>query len=367
MLQVPEHIEFHSPLINISVEVRGERALLSSCSSFHFYVIINSFDTTSIMSTTPSQTPMDKAKVDDDSSLSTNQSSLTKSTKATTDEDEVTEVDEGGKVVAGGKRPPYTSGVDDGSSKKAKTEVVGVDEFGLPKSVRHRRIQGQFKTAAVFIHFRELSKQYSKTYEFDDIPCANNDGDSTKKQTTLFSKPVDNKTFNNICLFCLRQAISEPDAPEDAWKAALCNVKKGSSNAEKHLRTKHPNEPEVIQYFVNKENKKEEKKTMGLSSPTGLLKEFAKFSTSRLDLLREKMIDWLIACGVPHEATQTDEFVAMFKIFDQKAKPPSRETYIEGLDKRFDEVRIFCVLNFIQDLFSPNCFSFQLYNSLSNR
>ncbi len=59
---------------------------------------------------------------------------------------------------------------------------------------------------------------------------------------------------------------------------------------------------------------------------------------SHLSVLREKMIDWLISCGIPHEVIQLDEFIAMFRVFDLNAKAISHETFIEEMEKRFEGV-----------------------------
>ncbi len=312
-----------------------------------------------------------KPKVNDDSSVSSMKSSLTKtsnSTKSTVsalsssttklstsqedfflniNDGKVTEDDEIAQTI-GGKRSSYNSTSKAVVAKKAKAEPIGVYGFGVPKNVHHFCIQGKFVTAAAFVHFCELSRHYSKKCHFGTAPvdskAVDDDGNKSscsskghkKKQATLFSKKVDKKTFGNICLLCLRAALKQPNAPPDAWTAALCNVKDNSSNADKHLRNKHADEPETIEYLSLKDAKNKEKKANGLLS-TGLLTEFAK---SRLDSFREKTINWLIACGVPHEATQTEEFIQICCVFDPRATPPSRETYIAGLEKRFDDASL---------------------------
>jgi len=73
----------------------------------------------------------------------------------------------------------------------------------------------------------------------------------------------------------LRVALKQPNASPHAWTATLCIVKDNSSNADKHLRNKHADAPETIEYLSPKDAKKEEKKANGLLS-TGLLTEFAK-------------------------------------------------------------------------------------------
>ena len=108
-----------------------------------------------------------------------------------------------------------------------------------------------------------------------------------------------------------------------------------SANAEKHLHLKHTNEHETIMYFQKKEERKEMEHARGLDHPTALHGHFTK---SCLSVLREKMIDWIISCDIPHEVTQSDEFIVMFRVFDLNAKVDSREPFIEGMEKRFEGV-----------------------------
>ncbi len=153
---------------------------------------------------------------------------------------------------------------------------------------------------------------------------------------SFFTKKFETKkTYNSVCLLCLRNIQALKDLPRDAWTHALCNVLGNSANAEKHLRLKHADEQETIMYFQKKEERKEMERARGLDHPTALHGHFTK---SRLSVLREKMIDWIISCGIPHEVTQSDEFIAMFRVFDLNAKVVSRETFIEGMEKRFERV-----------------------------
>lgn len=258
-------------------------------------------------------------------------------------------------VVVGRKRSSTNSKSNEQSVHKKKTktdESNEVDNFGIPKHICHFPIKGKHVTSTAFLHFCELARVYSKTYHFNLVPFKsnndaagdNNDDDETKtkkgkakkkhtkkRQTTLFSNRGDTKTYGNICLLCLRAAIKEPNAPSNVWTTALCNVKGNPSNTDKHLCMKHRDEDEIKDYLSNKEMQKVEQIGKALSGK--LVQEFTK---SRVENLHEKMIDWLIAFGVPHKATQTEEFIRMFRIFDPQATAVSRERFIAGLDKRFE-------------------------------
>lgn len=95
------------------------------------------------------------------------------------------------------------------------------------------------------LQFCELSRHYSKTYHFGTVPVdpdddAGNDKSSAtrkKKKMVLFAKKLNKKTYGNVCLLCLQTTLNEPNAPLGAWRAALCNVKENSSDADKHLCT----------------------------------------------------------------------------------------------------------------------------------
>lgn len=232
------------------------------------------------------------------------------------------------------------------------------DSFGLPTFVAHTEIKGRHTTAAVFLYFRELRRTYKHICDLDrkllkdvvkeskPLPIKLRDECKTPPKSkvkssckSFFTTKVEKKTYNSVCLLCLKNIHALPNPPKHAWTHALCNVLGKSSNAEKHLHVRHSDEPEVITYFREKEEKKEADKSKAFDHPTALHGHFTK---SRLSILREKMIDWMITCGIPHEVTQSEEFIAMFKVFDSKAKPVSRETFIEGMEKRFNRV-ILCV------------------------
>ncbi len=39
---------------------------------------------------------------------------------------------------------------------------------------------------------------------------------------------------------------------------------------------------------------------------------------------------------MPHDVTQSAKFIDMFRVYDPKLMAPSCKTFIEGLEKRFD-------------------------------
>ncbi len=65
----------------------------------------------------------------------------------------------------------------------------------------------------------------------------------------------------------------------------------------------------------------------------GVVRDFLK---SRRENVKEKMINWLISCGVLHDVTQSAKFIDMFRVYDPKLTVPSCETFIEGLKKRLN-------------------------------
>ncbi len=228
-----------------------------------------------------------------------------------------------------------------------------VDEFGLPLLVNHTVIQGRYVTVAVFVYFRELARHDERTYQLDskltnaftkesskpsDHKVSRGTKTPPKSKTkssskSFFSKKFETKkTYNSVCLLCLRNIQALKELPRDAWIHALCNVLGNSANTEKHLHLKHADEQETIMYFQKKEERKEMEHARGLDHPTALHGHFTK---SRLSVLREKMINWIISCGIPHEVTQLDEFIAMFRVY---AMAVSCETLIEGMEKRFEGV-----------------------------
>lgn len=297
--------------------------MFDSCQSFfHFNCITNRYQPFPNMPTDIPPVNKEALMQNDhnDSSLSTSKSSPTKSSTIAIDDTEVMEGDEEVEVIVGGKRSSSNSAAAGGSVKKANSACVGVKEFGMPRNVHNFCIEGKYLTAAAFVHFCELYCHYSKTYHFGNVPADPSVDDDVKKskgskmkQTALFSGRVDKKTFENICPLCLCIAPKEPNAPHDAWTAALCKVKNNLSNANKHLCNKHPAKPKTIMYLANNHAKKEEKRAKGVLMSSNLSKEFAKFTKSKLEILCNKMINWLIACGMPHVALQMEEFNEMFQ------------------------------------------------------
>ncbi len=170
----------------------------------------------------------------------------------------------------------------------------------------------------------------------------------SKTKPSMKVKPPNahsSKTFSNICLLCMKSINALPDAPLDAWKASLCNVKGNSANAEKHLKYKHANDPEAMDYFCKKEEKKKREQANCLTnSPNSIAGQFCK---SRCTILCEKMVDWLITCGIPHEVTQSSEFIDIFRVFDKNATAVSLETYLDGFDKRINTVSFIMLFHFI--------------------
>ncbi len=159
-----------------------------------------------------------------------------------------------------------------GDAKKAKTEVIEADEYGIPKSTRHFKIGGKFVTAPALTHNHKLAKSHYQKFALGTVTMKN-DGDvddgggekltskgKTKKKIVLFAPKRSNKTFGNICLMCLRVALQQRNTPPAAWTATLCNVKENLSSADKHLQKAHSNEPKIIQYIAKQQEKKEKRR-----------------------------------------------------------------------------------------------------------
>ncbi len=164
-----------------------------------------------------------------------------------------------------------------------------MDEFGMPLFVKHTVIQGRYVTAALFVYFCGLARQYKRTNQLDSKlanafakesakPSDNKVSRGTKtppKSKTksacksFFTKKYDmKKTYNSVCLLCLRNIQALKDLPKDAWTHALCNVLGNSANVEKYLHPKHANEHETIMYFQKKEERKEMERARGLDHQT---------------------------------------------------------------------------------------------------
>mmetsp|Transcript_20420 Transcript_20420/g.42508 ORF Transcript_20420/g.42508 Transcript_20420/m.42508 type:complete len:532 (-) Transcript_20420:27-1622(-) len=164
-----------------------------------------------------------------------------------------------------------------------------LDSFGIPKTITHHEIRARYKTASVFILFRELTKVFKWVHDFDSSPPQSSQTlqvggkkgispESKPKAAAKVQSPAkrnarSSKSFSNICLLCMKTVRSLPNPPPNAWTAALCNVNGKSTNAEKHLKTKHAKEPEVVEYFIQKEKKKQFNNPNGIGSSTSSISE----------------------------------------------------------------------------------------------
>ena len=189
-------------------------------------------------------------------------------------------------------------------------------KLGVPTSIQYTKCVGQSK---VWNFFFALQKPYCK---LEGSPYA-------KKRK---GSPTKSKTFSNLCLMCLRD-LDDKAPNSNAWKLALCNIT-NTSNAEKHLKNKHDDREEVIQFFdQGKDNHPKQNEAIEAKRSVQGLPHL--FRGMQDNTLRRRITRWLIYQNIPFNVTQQEEFKEMIISVKGDYQQMARETFIEELHYEF--------------------------------
>lgn len=198
---------------------------------------------------------------------------------------------------------------------------------GLPKLVELKPIQPKL-TSEVWKYFRQM-----KLPIFQKI-------DSRKPSKVLkldFGKADRFRELTHVCILCLGEVKELENPHNTSWAKALFKMTK-TGNAIKHLCKAHPTHPCVVALLKKKKAEEIAKGSLDAVGSNPRTEEVQienaiyKQSASNMRTLQAK---WLALNSVPHEITQSPEFLAMFRSYDQKFVPIARETFMEELDKMF--------------------------------
>ena len=131
-----------------------------------------------------------------------------------------------------------------------------------------------------------------------------------------------------------------------------------ASNASKHLKVCHCDEPDVMDAVLEKKeeegSKKRKASEVEVESEAGKL-----FCFSKSDF-REKQLDWIVFNNLPFHIVESPQFQNMMSSVVPKYQTMSRCTFIELLGKKFDKMIInirTIVAEIKEEFFGMKCLS----------
>ena len=232
-------------------------------------------------------------------------------------------------------------------------DADAIDEYGVPHEHRHVPMTGKKNKSAVWQFFRELSRPVNRDLTSSKLSNSKSPPKSKAKLNIKYVQPSHQFSANSkmqkgmmchtLCKLCLDISQAATDSHEDSWRIALCNVRGNSNNAERHLKTSHPDHPQVMLFSKEKEQKRQEDASFALSISAGTTPLEERFHKSRTITFHEKMVKWLAFNNLPHEVTQSPEFIEMIHVFDPTATAVARTTFNDGLETMFNTVYLLFV------------------------